>query len=390
LLNDHLNAAHARWRDGILAHHIVDVRHVPGKLNIIADGLSRQWEGQPRDAGLQDGSKWTVSEDWEANSGLVNDILCTTEITNENTFSRLLQRFVNEPVFQQVIESLAQIDSTKPLRDQKRAQHQAQQYLIEDEKLWRLWGGTSARARSRLECITKEEATNLAREQHERGGHWGRDAIKIALTDKVYSPGLDASIMDAISECAKCKNFGNQHLHSLLEPITRRHPFELLVGDYLTLPKAQGYHTLGVYLDTFSQHVWVFKYKSAGTARTTTNSLGQIFSNFIAPETFMSDGGRHFHNTEVKEFCERWSCKTHIVAAYSPWINGLVEGTNKILLHVLKRLCAPNLGEDDYAEISWETLPNNWPKHLDEAVTALNYRILPALKFSPKELLIGR
>jgi hypothetical protein len=231
---------------------------------------------------------------------------------------------------------------------------------------------------------------NLAKEQHERGGHWGRDAIKIALTDIVYSPGLDASIMDAISECAKCKNFGNQHLHSLLEPITCRHPFELLVGDYLTLPKAQGYHTLGVYLDTFSQHVWVFKYKSAGTARTTTNSLGQIFSNFITPETFMSDGGRHFHNTEVKEFCERWSCKTHIVAAYSPWINGLIEGTNKILLHVLKRLCAPNLGEDNYAEISWETLPNNWPKHLDEAVTALNYRILPVLKFSPKELLIGR
>jgi hypothetical protein len=99
LLNDHFNAAHARWRDGILVHHIVDVRHVPGKLNVIADWLSRQWEGQPRDAGLQDGSEWTVSKDWEANSGLVNDILCTTEITNENTFSRLLQRFVNEPVF---------------------------------------------------------------------------------------------------------------------------------------------------------------------------------------------------------------------------------------------------------------------------------------------------
>lgn len=50
MINDHLNAAHARWRDGILAHNIVDVRHVPGKLNVVADGLSRQWEGQPRDA----------------------------------------------------------------------------------------------------------------------------------------------------------------------------------------------------------------------------------------------------------------------------------------------------------------------------------------------------
>lgn len=188
----------------------------------------------------------------------------------------------------------------------------------------------------------------MAAKQHAEGGHWGRDAIKIALTDRIYSPKL----------------------HSLLEPITRRHPFELLVGDYLTLPKAQGYNTVGVYLDTFSQHIWAFKYKSTGTAKTTVNSLSQIFRNFTASETFMSDGGRHFNNTVVQEFCAKWNCKAHVVAAYSPWINGLVEGTNKILLHVLKRLCAPN--------------------HLDDAITALNHRILPALKFSPKELLSGR
>jgi hypothetical protein len=31
LLNDHMNVAHAHWRDGILAHRIIDVRHVPGE-----------------------------------------------------------------------------------------------------------------------------------------------------------------------------------------------------------------------------------------------------------------------------------------------------------------------------------------------------------------------
>lgn len=81
----------------------------------------------------------------------------------------------------------------------------------------------------------------------------------------------------------------------------------------------------------------------------------------------------------------RW--RKTVVAAYSPWINGLVEGTNKILLHVLKRLCAPNLGEDDYEGLTWDSLPLNWPNHLDDAITALNHRILPALKFSPKELI---
>jgi len=55
--------------------------------------------------------------------------------------------------------------------------------LIEEGKLWCLRGGTAVRARSKVECITKEEAKQLAKEQHENKGHWGRDAIKIALTD---------------------------------------------------------------------------------------------------------------------------------------------------------------------------------------------------------------
>jgi hypothetical protein len=63
LLNDHMNIAHTQWRDGILAHWIIDVRHIPRKLNIIADGLSRQWEGQPRDIGLLDrASQYMIEE----------------------------------------------------------------------------------------------------------------------------------------------------------------------------------------------------------------------------------------------------------------------------------------------------------------------------------------
>jgi len=118
----------------------------------------------------------------------------------------------------------------------------------------------------------------LAKEEHLKNGHWQRDAVKKSLLDRIWSPGLDASIIEGIVDCGVCKNFGGTHLHSLLDPITRRHPFELLVGDYLSLPVGKGgYHMAGVYLDTYSQHVWGFKYKSAGSAKTTKDSLNQIF-----------------------------------------------------------------------------------------------------------------
>jgi len=109
----------------------------------------------------------------------------------------------------------------------------------------------------------------------------------------------------------------------------------------------------------------------------------------MPPETFMSDGGKHFNNTEVTEFCSSLGTKRHVVSAYSPWVNGLVEGTNKLLLFILARLCAPEIGEDGWQSTTWESLPKAWPDHFEKAIKTLNWRILPALKFSPKELLLG-
>jgi hypothetical protein len=59
---------------------------------------------------------------------------------------------------------------------------------------------------------------------------------------------------------------------------------------------------------------------------------------------------------------------------------------NVKLLGRLKRLCSPDLGEDEYDAMD---VPASWPDHLDEAIEFLNNCILPNLKFSPNELLLG-
>ena len=93
LLSDKLTATHARWHDSVLAHNIVDVWHVPGVTNI-ADGLSRQHEGQPHND--TDGSTWTVSPDWEGSEGL---ILSIHQVTVSKETEELVTRFKNEPMF---------------------------------------------------------------------------------------------------------------------------------------------------------------------------------------------------------------------------------------------------------------------------------------------------
>jgi len=386
LLSDSLNATHARWRDGVTAFNIIDVQHLPGRLNAVADPISRQWEGKRKCKG--DGSEWTVDTGSENRQGLVHDVLSLVPDTDRQM---LLKRFQEEPLFRQILEALFEVEGATTLRDKQRAKHRAQEYFVTEGKLWRIGGGTATRGIPKRECVTRKEAKELARLEHESGGHWHRDAIKIALMDKIHSPRLDDSIINAIMECPKCKNFGSPNLHALMNPITRRHPFELIAGDYITLPIGKGkFKTVLVIVDCFSQHVWAFKHKTAGTGKTTIAGLENVFHNFQPAETFMTDGGSHFKNHEVKTFCDTWGTKHHVVAAYSPWINGLVEGTNKLLIYILARLCAPELGEDRWSKIEAEELPTNWPDLLNRAVRILNWRILPALKFSPKELLLGK
>jgi hypothetical protein len=100
----------------------------------------------------------------------------------------------------------------------------------------------------------------------------------------------------------------------------------------------------------------------------------------------MVDGGPEFDNNELRDACAKLGTKLEVCPAYSPWVNGLLEGTNAILLNRLKRMCAPDLGEDEYETMA---LPENWPEHLEAAIRYINTRILPYLKYAPNELLLG-
>jgi hypothetical protein len=143
---------------------------------------------------------------------------------------------------------------------------------------------------------------------------------------------------------------------------------------------------LGLWMDVYAQRVWVTKLKASATGKTSRKSYGDICDIFTASETLMTDGGPEFDNEELRAECTRRGTKLHICPAYSPWVNGLLEGMNAILLDRLKRMCAPDLGEDEYANMD---LPYNWPEYLEEAIRCINNRILPSLKYSPNELLLG-
>ncbi|TEB24808.1 hypothetical protein FA13DRAFT_1596543, partial [Coprinellus micaceus] len=86
----------------------------------------------------------------------------------------------------------------KSIRDRRRAKHKAHMYMVDQGKLWRVGSTAIERARARVECVTQEEAGQLAWEVHRDGGHFHRDNIKIQLMNTIMSPNLDQSITTAI------------------------------------------------------------------------------------------------------------------------------------------------------------------------------------------------
>src|SRR6266481_5882427 len=168
-------------------------------------------------------------------------------------------------------------------------------------------------------------------------------------------------------------------------------PFDLISADYLTLPKGKGgYKTVLLMIDTFSNFVWAYRLKSAGTRKTTLDGLRNLVLHYRKPDTIMTDGGSYFDNEEVQQYCEAQDIQHITMPAYAPWTNGLIENANKILLGHLRRMCAPNLDETEETGTGPGPMPEKWLDHLEEAIRAMNDRILPAVGLTPWELLWGR
>ena len=160
----------------------------------------------------------------------------------------------------------------------------------------------------------------------------------------------------------------------------------------MSLPNGQGgFKQVGLYIDVYSGFLWGTILKSAGTAKSTIDSLRKIFRGFAIPSLFMADGGTHFNSGDVKSFCSANGVQHITTAAYAPWCNGLIEHTNQLLLARLHHLCAPNIDKlvESDSPIDPESIPHSWPLHFDEAIHQINDRIRPSICRSPRELLFG-
>lgn len=133
LVSIDLNTTHT----SVIAHHIMDIHHIPGCMNLVGDGIIHKDECKPWQ--LCDSSEWSVTPDWETTRGLTYDLFTITD-TPTGPQCQLHEHFKDENVFIEVIDGLFGIENFSLEQDHTQAKHKAEGYMIEDGKLWRLGG----------------------------------------------------------------------------------------------------------------------------------------------------------------------------------------------------------------------------------------------------------
>ncbi|QRW08796.1 Retrovirus-related Pol polyprotein from transposon [Ceratobasidium sp. AG-Ba] len=348
--NEKLNSTHKRWRELIIAGNIVAVRHLPGRENKACDALSRMYEGRTNtDEGP--GRDFDVDPGWESQKELINDLYLL--LPNPDT-AKLLKRFETDEYFSDILlHLLFADDSDNP--DNKEAEKERNKEHTGPRV-------TSCRTESFgwRERRTSETGLKLS-------GHFGRDMTVLTLQQRYHWPRLRQHATEAVTTCARCKNFGPRLLSALMRPITRARPFDLLVGDYVALPEGHsGFKTVLVLVDVYSRYLFAFASKKPGT------------------------GKEHFDCNEVRVWAASRGVQPLKTPPYAPWANGLAEGHIKLLIGRLKKLCAPSVGEDPSDIEDPDTTPHAWPKHLSTAVAQLNDRVVARLGYTPRELITGQ
>jgi hypothetical protein len=201
LLQEKMSVHHSRWKESILAHNIIAIRHRPGIENPVADGLSRMWDGQERTD--TDGSDWLVLlPNWEATKGIMNDILSISYVLP--SLHPLETCFAGNLFFEPIVKYLLGHDAVSTPSERRKATHRATGFTVLDDKLWK----TSSKASDRVaktECIPTAQGFMYALDAHTLNSCFGPEHIQLHLWDRYFWPGMLTDCRQAQLECPKCK-----------------------------------------------------------------------------------------------------------------------------------------------------------------------------------------
>jgi hypothetical protein len=327
-----LSPKQARWQD-FLAEFDYVLEYKPGKVNLVADALSRKAE------------------------------LASMSSQPKGELMDLIK------------EGLSQDKTAKSLVA-----------LANDGKTRRSWmeGGLLYTKGRRL-YVPKwgNLRRNLIKECHDTkwAGHPGQRRTRALLESAYYWPRMRDDVEAFVKTCLVCQQdkVEQQPPGGLLEPLPiAERPWDSVTMDFISaLPKSEGYGSIMVVVDRFSKYA---TFIAAPTDCTAEEAARLFMKNVVkywgVPRTIISDRDPRFTGRFWTELFKLLGSDLHFSTSFHPQTDGQTERVNALLELYLRHFVSAN--------------QQDWAKLLDVAQFSYNLQKSESTNHSPFELATGQ
>ncbi|XP_062372262.1 retrovirus-related Pol polyprotein from transposon 412 isoform X1 [Sardina pilchardus] len=398
-----LNATGHRWL-AALATYDFEIKYRPGKVNIDADLLSRNWideDAEPwkrlsqsdvrticgrvhaqelRDSDVRVADRLGVPAEGvpelyafatHLNLGQLEQF--TRDDLRKAQFEDSVLRVVREAMDTgQWPSNLSQFDSDVAL-----LKRESQKLRIEDGLLYRVTHKASGKEIHQL-LLPKQFRMQVIHALHDDMGHLGVERTVDLVRDRFYWPKMTQTVEKYIGNCGRCVTWKSPCARAApLHQITSSGPMELVCIDFLSLePDSSGIGNILVVTDHFSRYAQAYPTKDQKAVTVAKVLVERFFVHYGLPARIHSDQGRDFESRLIKELLRTLGIRKSRTTPYHPQGDPQPERFNRTLLSMLGTLR--------------DTHKRQWSRHVSQLVHAYNSTKNDATGFSPYYIMFGR
>ena len=319
-------------------------QHIPGRINVIADSLSRVTPLEFQDSNAE------------------KDILAVNFLQYSSIEERERDEMLQETSKDKELQSLKHYISTGWPSKRSQIPVSLHPYWNYRDELTVESGILMKNSKVLIPETLKQK---YLRQIHQ--GHQGIEACRSRAREFVFWVNINSDLKEMVEKCDICQSQQNstasvQKYVSEVPP----HPWHTLGSDLFYFQRID----FLVVVDYFSKYLIVRKIPNS-TSSAVIKELGMIFSEFGNPLVFRSDNGPCYSSQEFKFFMQNWLVEHRTSSPHYPQSNGLAESMVKVSKNLIEKAIKQDLP---------------WNKLL------LDYRCTPISSEipSPAEILFGR